>query len=45
MCIRDSVGFTQVDDTAAKVVKLKTCVIFDTNDASSTKLASTIDID
>ncbi|MDC1002646.1 prepilin-type N-terminal cleavage/methylation domain-containing protein [Candidatus Pelagibacter sp.] len=44
-CTAANVGFTQVDDTAAKVVKLKTCIIFDTDDATSTKLASTIDID
>ena len=44
-CTALLVGYTQVDDTAAKVVKLKTCIIFDTNEASSTKLESTIDID
>jgi type IV pilus assembly protein PilA len=44
-CSATNVGFTQVEDTAAKTVKLKTCIIFDTNDASSTKLESTIDID
>ena len=44
-CDAANVGYTQVDDTGAKVVKLKTCIIFDTDDDTSTKLASTIDID
>ena len=44
-CTADNAGFTQIEDSTAKTLKLKTCVVFDTDDATSTKSESTIDID
>ena len=44
-CTAANAGFTQIEDSTAKTLKLKTCVVFDTDDATSTKSESTIDID